>query len=64
MEDERWKFEVTEDGNWVAGGECTSQEIALREASHYGKMYAQDGGDVKALVWTGRKPRRAAVSRS
>lgn len=52
----RWKFEVTENGQWVAGGECESRDRALSEASHYTMMYGQDGGDVKALVWTGRKP--------
>lgn len=53
----RWKFEVTENGQWVAGGEANDRDSALREAAHYGMMYRQDGGDVKALVWTGRKPR-------
>ena len=57
MAAERWKFEVTENGQWVAGGDCTSKDFALGEAAHYVKMYGQDGGDVKALVWTGRKPR-------
>lgn len=54
----RWKFEVTENGQWVAGGDCTSQETAMAEAAHYVRMYGQDGGDVKAVVWTGRKPRK------
>ena len=54
----RWKFEVTENGQWVAGGQCSDREAALREAGHYTMMYGQDGGDVEALVWTGRKPRK------
>lgn len=53
----RWKFEVTENGQWVAGGDCTDRDAALSEATHYVRMYGQDGGDVKAIVWTGRKPR-------
>jgi hypothetical protein len=54
---DRWKFEVTEDGHWVAGGECSDRDRALSEAAHYARVYGQDGGDVRALVWTGRKPR-------
>jgi len=57
----RWKFEVTENGKWVAGGECPDQQDALREAGHYTMMYGQDGGDVKALVWSGRKPKLARI---
>lgn len=52
---ERWKFEVTENGQWVAGGEAPDRESALREAGHYVMMYGQDGGDVKAHVWTGKR---------
>lgn len=54
----RWKFEVPENGQWVAGGYCASRERALGEAGHYATMYGQYGGDVKAIVWTGRKPRK------
>ncbi len=57
MSAERWKFEVVENGKWVAGGECSDQDRAIAEASHYARMYGQDGGDVQALVWSGRKPR-------
>lgn len=57
MQDELWKFEVTENGHWVAGGECSDRARALSEASHYTRVYGQDGGDMRALVWTGRKPR-------
>jgi len=54
----RWKFEVTENGQWVAGGDCTDERTAVREAGHYVMMYGQDGGEVQALVWSGRKPRQ------
>lgn len=59
----RWKFEVTENGEWVAGGDCPTEESAIGEASHYAKMYAQDGGAVRALIWTGRKPRMSQQNR-
>lgn len=52
-----WKFEVTENGAWVAGGVAPTYDDALREAQHYGMMYQQDGGDVRVFVWTGRKPK-------
>jgi hypothetical protein len=57
MSGRSWKFEVTENGKWVAGGDCTDENFALGEAAHYVRVYGQDGGDVRALVWTGRKPR-------
>ena len=56
---QRWKFEVRENGQWVAGGDGPDKDSVLREAMHYTAMYGQDGGDVKALVWTGRKPKAA-----
>lgn len=45
-----WKFDVTENGQWVAGGETHDRDTALREAKHYVMMYGQDGGDVNAVV--------------
>jgi hypothetical protein len=57
MSGDRWKFEVTENGEWVAGGECSDQGRAISEAAHYARVYGQDGGEVRALVWSGRKPR-------
>lgn len=58
----RWKFEVTENGSWVAGGDAPDRDDALREAAHYVMMYGQDGGDVRSLVWTGRKPKISATA--
>jgi hypothetical protein len=43
---QRWKFEVTENGQWVVGGETGDRDSAVREAGHYTMMYGQDGGDV------------------
>jgi hypothetical protein len=56
---ERWKFEVRENGQWVAGGDGPDKNSVLGEAAHYVRMYGRDGGDVKAIVWTGRKPKVA-----
>jgi hypothetical protein len=51
-----WKFEITDNGHVVAEGDAPDEVSALREAAHYAQMYGQDGGDVKGIVWTGRKP--------
>lgn len=52
-----WVFDVLENGAWVAGGSCPDRDDALREASHYARMYGQDGGDVKAFVYReGERP--------
>lgn len=57
-EREQWDFEVTENGQWVAGGSAPDRDSALREAAHYVMMYGQDGGDVQSIV------RRAANGES
>ena len=53
----RWKFEIIENGQVVAEGDAPDRESALTEAAHYTQMYGQDGGLVRAMVWTGKKPK-------
>ena len=38
-----WEFSILQDGLEVAGGSAPTLQDAMREASHYGMVYAQDG---------------------
>lgn len=54
----RWRFKITENGSWVAGGDCSDRDTALREAAHYAMQYGQDGGEVRGEVWEVGSKRR------
>lgn len=45
----RWLFEVVQDGMVVASGAAPDHASAIAEASHYCRMYGQDG-PCKAVV--------------
>jgi len=38
-----YEFEISQNGEWQAGGTTTDAETALKEAKHYELMYGQDG---------------------
>lgn len=57
----RWQFEVMQDGQCVASGDGPSHSTVAAECAHYAMMYGQDG-PVQAVIWSGRKPKLAALS--
>jgi hypothetical protein len=48
--DVTYEFVVYQDGDEMAGGSCSTEADAMREANHYAMMYRQDA-PVDVSVW-------------